>query len=66
MEINIVYNMNRSEKKKLIIEKLEDINIDLIEYLEIWKKQGGGTAGHAIGSMIARIKEKTEFFEKYC
>ena len=56
----------RFEKKDEIINKLESLQIDLEEYLEIWKKTGGGTTGHAIGSMIARIKEKTEFFKKYC
>ena len=34
--------------------------------LEIWKKSGGGTTGHAIGSMIDRIKEKTVFFKNNC
>ena len=58
--------MDRFEKKELILKKLEDINLDLTEYLEIWKKQGGGTTGHAIGRMISRIKEKTEFFKNYC
>lgn len=58
--------MDRWEKKKIIIDKLEDINKELEEYLEIWKKQGGGTTGHAIGSMIKRIREKTDFFKNYC
>lgn len=58
--------MDKWEKKKSIIEKLEIINAELEEYLEIWKKQGGGTTGHAIGSMIKRMKEKTEFFKNKC
>lgn len=58
--------MDRWEKKKIIIDKLEGINKELEEYLEIWKKQGGGTTGHAIGSMIKRIREKTDFFKNYC
>ena len=58
--------MNRWDKKKLIIDKLEDINIELEEYLEIWKKDGGGTTGFAIGSMIKRMKEKKEFFKNHC
>lgn len=56
----------RYKKKDEIIEKLEILQADLDEYLELWKKTGGGTTGHAIGSMIARIKEKTDFFKKYC
>ncbi|WP_299017681.1 hypothetical protein [uncultured Polaribacter sp.] len=58
--------MKRWQKRELIIQKLEDLNIELEEYLQIWKKEGGGTTGHAIGSMINRMKEKTEFFKNYC
>ncbi len=56
----------RWEKKKEITDKLEVLQRDLQDYLEIWKKTGGGTTGHAIGSMIARIQEKRVFFENYC
>jgi hypothetical protein len=58
--------MDRWEKRKLIIEKLENLNIELEEYLQIWRKDGGGTTGHAIGSMINNIKVKTEFFKNKC
>lgn len=58
--------MDRWKKKKIIIDKLEVVNKELEEYLEIWKRQGGGTTGHAIGIVIKRMKEKTEFFKNYC
>ena len=54
------------EKKKEITVKLKSIQSDLEDYLELWKKTGGGTTGHAIGSMIYRIEEKTVFFKNYC
>ena len=54
------------EKKEEITTKLESLHSDLKDYLEIWKKTGGGTTGHAIGSMIKRVKEKTVFFKNYC
>ena len=56
----------RWDKKKEIITKLESLQSDLKDYLEIWKKTGGGTTGHAIGSMIKRINEKTIFFKDKC
>ena len=56
----------RFEKKKEIIIKLESLQNDLDEYLEIWKKNGGGTTGHAIGSMISSIKKNKEFFKQFC
>ena len=56
----------RWEKKAEIMTKLEILHRDLEDYLELWKRTGGGTTGHAIGSMIARIQEKRVFFENYC
>lgn len=56
----------RWEKKEEITVKLKSIQSDLEDYLELWKKTGGGTTGHAIGSMIYRIEEKTVFFKNYC
>lgn len=58
--------MTRFEKKELIILKLEEIQFELGEYLDLWRKTGGGTTGHAIGSMIKQIEEKTIFFKNYC
>ena len=56
----------RWDKKKEIATKLELLQSDLEDYLEIWKKTGGGTTGHAIGSVIARIQEKRVFFTAKC
>ena len=55
-----------SKSKQEIILKLEVIQKDLDRYLAEWKKTGGGTRGHAIGSMMARVKEYKEFFKNYC
>ena len=52
--------------KEQIIDKLEGLTYDLEEYLKEWKKTGGGTRGHAIGSMIEGIRKKTKFFKDYC
>lgn len=59
-------SITRSEKKKEILSKLDSLELDLEEYLSIWKKTGGGTTGYAIGSMIANFKEKSKFFKNYC
>ena len=56
----------RWEKKEEIMTKLELLHSDLEDYLELWKKTGGGTTGHAIGSMIAMIQERRVFFESKC
>ena len=53
----------RWKKREEITTKLESLQSDLEDYLEIWKKTGGGTTGHAIGSMIYGIKEKTVFLK---
>ena len=55
-----------SKSKNEIVEQLEILQIDLNNYLQNWKKTGGGTRGHAIGSMIESIKKKTEFFKQSC
>lgn len=56
----------RWHKKKEIATKLELLQSVLEDYLEVWKKTGGGTTGHAIGSMISTIQEKRVFFENKC
>jgi hypothetical protein len=56
----------RWAKKKEIVTKLELLQRDLQDYLEIWKRTGGGTTGHAIGSVIARIQEQKLFFKNKC
>ncbi|WP_431156756.1 hypothetical protein [Winogradskyella poriferorum] len=58
--------MTRTEKKEEILNKLYSLQLDLEEYLTIWKKTGGGTTGHAIGSVISAIKEKADFFKSNC
>lgn len=58
--------VDRTEKKKEILSKLDSLKLDLEEYLSIWKKTGGGTTGYAIGSMINSIKDKTEYFKTKC
>ena len=55
-----------SKSKNEIVEQLEILRIDLNNYLQNQRKTGGGTRGHAIGSMIESIKKKTEFFKQSC
>ena len=56
----------REQKKKEILNKLNSLQLDLEEYLSIWKQTGGGTTGYAIGSMISAIKDRTEYFKNKC
>lgn len=58
--------IKESKSKKEILEQLENLQIDLNNYLQNWKKTGGGTRGHAIGSMIESIAKKTDFFKRCC
>lgn len=55
-----------SKSKEEILEQLETLQVDLNNYLQNWRKTGGGTRGHAIGSMFEGIKKKTDFFKKMC
>ena len=56
----------RSDKKEQIINSLEQLEKDFDEYFQLWKKCGGGTTGHAIGSAIKRVHELREFTKAYC
>ena len=49
----------QEEKRKRVLISLDVLNHEMNEYLEAWKKTGGGTKGHAIGSM------KNRFLSKY-
>ncbi len=55
-----------SKSKEEILKQLETLQADLNDYLQNWRKTGGGTRGHAIGSMIEGIKRKTDFFKRSC
>ena len=56
--------MNNS---KIEIEKEFDTLIDKVEvYLTEWKKERGGTTGHAIGSVIEKLKTLKEFYKNNC
>lgn len=48
----------RWDKKKEIVEKMEVLQADLEEYLQLWKVSDGGTTGRAIGSMIVNNKHR--------
>ncbi len=49
------------------IEEHFDILIYKIElHLENWKKTGGGTIGHAIGSVVEKLKTLKEFYKNNC
>lgn len=62
----------QEKRKKLSISKeeidlkLKQLEEDLHQYLLKWKKEGGGTRGHAIGSMLKRMNELKKFFQNYC
>lgn len=56
----------KEEKRKRVLICLDVLNHEMNEYLEAWKKTGGGTKGHAIGSMKNRFLEFTKFFKNYC
>jgi hypothetical protein len=49
-----------------IIGEFESLENNLIEYLDIWKKNDGGTKGHALGSTLKRIRDIKKFFSDYC
>ena len=49
------------------IDQQFGILISQIEiHLNEWKKTGGGTKGHAIGSVIEKLKELKEFYKNNC
>lgn len=59
--------MNEQEERRKRVEICLDVlNQEMSAYLEAWKKTGGGTKGHAIGSMKHRFLEFTKFFKNYC
>ena len=60
------YCIKRANTKNEILNELDILHFKLNEYLRIWKKCGGGTTGHAIGSTIKRTKELKEFIKNYC
>lgn len=59
-------NQLRAKKKDEILKLMEGLCQSLDDYLILWKKSGGGTTGHAIGSTLKRIVEVKKFFENYC
>lgn len=63
--MNIELNQN-PPKKEEIIDQLEKLNESLNAYLTNWKKNGGGTNGHAIGSAIKNNEKLKKFFNAYC
>ena len=52
--------MDRWEQKNKVIKAFETLIQEMEDYLVIWKKTGGGTTGHFIGSMIANLKSLKE------
>jgi hypothetical protein len=63
--MNIELNQN-PPKKEEIIDQFEKLNESLNAYLTNWKKNGGGTTGHAIGSAIKNTEKLKKFFNAYC
>ena len=53
-------------QRTLILKNLDELIVDSEKYLVMWKREGGGTKGHAIGSLIENLKKKRIFFKSYC
>ena len=53
---------HKEEINKGFDELIEKIKL----HLEDWKKKGGGTTGHSIGSVIERVKELKEYYKNNC
>lgn len=67
LKIKKEYNSSiRWQIKNEILENFENVFEHLNKYLFFWKKTGGGTTGHAIGSAIYKTKEINNFFKKHC
>ena len=52
-----------SEQKNKVIKAFDTLIQEMEIYFNIWKKQGGGTTGHLIGSMIAKLKSSREMWK---
>lgn len=52
--------------KLSVIERINDLELAITHYLQQWRKYGGGTKGHAIGSTLKRMEELNKFFKRYC
>jgi hypothetical protein len=55
--------MDRWEQKNKVIKAFDTLIQEIEIYFNIWKKQGGGTTGHLIGSMIAKLKSSREMWK---
>ena len=55
--------MDRCEQKNKVIKAFDTLIQEMEIYFKIWKKQGGGTTGHLIGSTIAKLKSSRELWK---
>lgn len=66
---NLIKDINAKNRwilKDNIIEDMADLELSLQEYLNVWRKIGGGTTGFAIGSCIEKAKNLNNSFKKHC
>ena len=69
-EENIPEDLSQTNDNKItkneILNNFQILEDKLNEYLSVWKLEGGGTTGHAIGSTIEQTKKIRRFFKDYC
>jgi hypothetical protein len=56
----------RAKQKRKVINLWSELIVEVELYLEVWKRFGGGTTGHAIGCAIYRLNYFRTFFKSYC
>jgi hypothetical protein len=56
----------RSRQKEKVLKLWSELIMEVELYFTTWYKYGGGTTGHAIGSVYARLKEYRKFFMSKC
>jgi hypothetical protein len=56
----------RSKQKARVLKLWSELIMEVELYFTVWYKFGGGTAGHAIGAVIAKLNEYRKFFASKC
>lgn len=68
LELGSLQNNGRAAKslREVVWNQFEELEFSLEQHFGKWKIEGGGTTGHAIGSLRKRIAEMKLFFRNYC
>jgi hypothetical protein len=56
----------RSRQKEKVLKLWSELIMEVELYFTTWYKYGGGTTGHAIGSVFERLKQSRKFFKSVC